>query len=124
MSTVKLELVGKQWAQIRTCAARRIADPFTLSYNPSSEAFSFRLVSYNLRYDTKQDGITVKESLARMQDPSQQPLYLGLAGHEQPWSSRRIRIAQDILNEGVVLAGAFNFHAGFKISLLTISLFS
>jgi len=40
-----------------------------------------------------------------MQDPTQQPLYLGLAGHEQPWSSRRIRIAQDLISEGVVLAG-------------------
>ena len=64
------------------------------------------MVSYNLRYDCKPDKITVKESLAALQDPSQEPSYLSLAGQEQPWSSRRIRIAQDLLSEGIVLAGA------------------
>ena len=72
---------------------------------PSS--LSFRLVSYNIRYDFKPDNITVKESLAKIQDPTREPSYLSLAGREQPWSSRRIRIAQDLLSEGVVLAGAF-----------------
>ena len=80
--------------------------PSTSTHSLSNpRTLSFRLVSYNLRYDCKPDNITVKESLATLQNPSREPLYLGLAGHEQPWSSRRIRIAQDLLNEGVALAG-------------------
>ena len=75
-----------------------------LSCNNTS-AHSFRLATYNLRYDNKPDAITVKDSLANLSDPSLQPSYLGLAGQEQPWSSRRIRIAQDLLSEGVVIAG-------------------
>ncbi|KAF9781131.1 Endonuclease/exonuclease/phosphatase [Thelephora terrestris] len=60
---------------------------------------------YNLRYDCKPDQIAVKDSIARLPDPSLQPSYLSLAGKEQPWSSRRIRIAQDLLRECVALAG-------------------
>jgi len=70
-----------------------------------NSTLSFRLASYNLRYDWKPDNITVEESLAALQDPTREPPYLGLAGKEQPWSSRRIRIAQDLLSEGVALAG-------------------
>jgi len=73
-------------------------------FSPST--LSFRLVSYNIRYDIKPDNIAVKESLAALSDSTRQPSYLSLAGHEQPWSTRRIRIAQDLLSEGVVLAGA------------------
>ena len=68
---------------------------------------NFKLASYNIRYDFKPDNITVKESLASLPDPSQEPRYLSLAGREQPWSSRRIRIAQDLLNERVDLAGKY-----------------
>ena len=72
-------------------------------YDPST--LSFRLATYNLRYDVKPDDISVKESLAALRDPTVEPSYLGLAGKEQPWSSRRIRIAQDLLSEGIALAG-------------------
>ena len=58
-----------------------------------------KLVSYNIRYDFKADNITVRETLASLRDPTQEPRYLGLVGQEQPWSSRRIRIAQDLLHE-------------------------
>ena len=66
------------------------------------------MVSYNLRYDVKPDSITVKQSLATLPDPTLEPSYLSLAGREHPWSSRRIRIAQDLLNEGVALAGTYD----------------
>ena len=88
---------------MRTCCSPTI---LSVVYFYSTSAHSFRLVSYNLRYDVKHDNITVKDSLAKLPDPTLKPSYLSLAGQEQPWSSRRIRIAQDILNEGVVLAGA------------------
>jgi len=99
----------KPWSQIRTCFSphfRYLLNFPSVPCHLFSRTLSFRLVSYNLRYDPKPDGITVKQSLATLQDPTQEPLYLGLAGGEQPWSSRRIRIAQDLLSEGVVLAGA------------------
>lgn len=97
----------QQWSRISTGTCRI---PFTssISTHPlsNSRTISFRLVSYNLRYDCIPNKITVKESLAALHDPSQEPSYLSLAGKEQPWSSRRIRIAQDLLSEGVALAGA------------------
>jgi len=83
----------------------RVRIEISLSPLSNPRTFSFRLVSYNLRYDYMPDNITVEQSLATLQDPTQQPSYLSLAGKEQPWSSRRIRIAQDLLSEGVVIAG-------------------
>ena len=81
--------------------------PALLFYDPSTH--SFRLVSYNLRYDCKPDRIAVKDSIAKLPDPTSQPRYLSLAGKEQPWSSRRVRIAQDLLSEGIALAGTRHY---------------
>lgn len=65
-----------------------------------------RLVTYNLRFDSIPDKVTVQESLNLLNstDPLQQPLYLDI-NHEQPWSVRRIRIAEHLLSEGIILAG-------------------
>ncbi|KAJ7282386.1 Endonuclease/exonuclease/phosphatase [Mycena rebaudengoi] len=63
-----------------------------------------RLVTYNLRYDSQPDNLTVQQSLDALPDPLAEPPYLRLVG-EQPWSLRRLRVAQDLLSEGVVLAG-------------------
>lgn len=65
---------------------------------------AFRIASYNLRYDSKPDNVTVQQTLDNLADPLVEPQYLKLAG-EQPWSARRIKIAQELLNEGTVLAG-------------------
>ena len=96
----------QHWSQIRTCRSPNLRYLLTFSPLSNPRTLSFRLVSYNLRYDWKPDSITVKESLEALRDPTREPSYLSLAGREQPWSSRRIRIAQDLLSEGVVLAGA------------------
>jgi hypothetical protein len=65
---------------------------------------AFRIASYNLRYDSKPDNITVQQTLDNLADPLMQPSYLKLTS-ERPWSTRRIKIAQELLNEGTVLAG-------------------
>ena len=62
------------------------------------------MVSYNLRYDSQPDSITIQQSLDSLGDSLKQPVYLNVTG-EQPWSTRRIKIAQELISEGVVLAG-------------------
>jgi len=63
-----------------------------------------RFATYNLRFDSQPDNITVQESIASLQDPLQAPALLSITT-EQPWSARRIRIAEQLLAEGVVIAG-------------------
>ena len=63
-----------------------------------------RIVTYNLRFDSNPDDIPVQESLDALHDPLQQPQFLQLQG-EQPWSTRRIRVAEQILGERAVIAG-------------------
>lgn len=63
-----------------------------------------RFVTYNLRYDSQPDNITVQQSLATIPDPLVAPGYLRKNG-EQPWSLRRLRVAEHLLGEGIVLAG-------------------
>lgn len=65
-----------------------------------------RIVTYNLRFDSIPDKTTLRESLDILNsaDPLQEPAYLNTHA-EQPWSIRRIRIAEHLLSEGIVLAG-------------------
>ncbi|KAF8193333.1 Endonuclease/exonuclease/phosphatase [Pholiota molesta] len=65
-----------------------------------------RFVTYNLRYDTQPDNITVQQSLDSLStaDPLKPPTYLALTG-EQPWSLRRLRVADILLKADIVLAG-------------------
>jgi hypothetical protein len=65
---------------------------------------AMRFVTYNLRYDSQPDNITVQQSLATIPDPLAAPGYLRKNG-EQPWSLRRLRVAEHLLGEGIVLAG-------------------
>ncbi|KAF7369376.1 Endonuclease exonuclease phosphatase family protein [Mycena venus] len=67
-------------------------------------AMAFRLVTYNLRFDSMPDNITVQQSLANLSNPLIQPRYLSLTA-EQPWSLRRIRVAEHLISEGIILAG-------------------
>lgn len=62
-----------------------------------------RIATYNLRYDSQPDSITVQQSLANLPDPLVAINYYGKSS-EQPWSSRRIKVAQHLLSEGVVIA--------------------
>ncbi|EIN14553.1 mannose-6-phosphatase [Punctularia strigosozonata HHB-11173 SS5] len=70
----------------------------------SSVARGFRIATHNLRFDSMPDNITVQQSIAALPDPLTQPAFLALSG-EQPWSTRRIKIAQHLISEGLSLFG-------------------
>ncbi|KAJ7748989.1 Endonuclease/exonuclease/phosphatase [Mycena metata] len=63
-----------------------------------------RFATWNLRYDAQPDKITVQQSLDSLPDPLLEPKYLRTDG-EQPWSLRRLRVAEQLISEGVVIAG-------------------
>ncbi|TFK66224.1 hypothetical protein BDN72DRAFT_860062 [Pluteus cervinus] len=63
-----------------------------------------KLITWNLRYDSIPDDITVQQTLKALPNPLKEPTYLAVS-NEQPWSSRRIRVAEKVLAGGVVLAG-------------------
>ncbi|KAI0922720.1 hypothetical protein AcV5_009617 [Taiwanofungus camphoratus] len=63
-----------------------------------------RIATYNLRYDSQPDRITVPQSLDALPDPLERPRFLNKTG-EQPWSTRRIKVAQQLLNEEPILIG-------------------
>ncbi|KAG7441332.1 uncharacterized protein BT62DRAFT_937250 [Guyanagaster necrorhizus] len=65
---------------------------------------SLRFSTYNLRYDSMPDNITVAESIAALPDPLVQETFLALSG-EQPWSARRLRVSEHILSEDTVISG-------------------
>jgi len=67
-------------------------------------SLAIRVASYNIRYDRISDSITVQQSLGNLSDPLQQPNYLRSKG-EQPWSKRRIPVAEQILSMGTIVAG-------------------
>ncbi|KAK2465083.1 hypothetical protein APHAL10511_002891 [Amanita phalloides] len=62
-----------------------------------------RLVTYNLRFDALPDNFTVQDSLNALPDPLIQPSYLAIH-QEQPWSTRRIRIAETLLSSEIDIA--------------------
>jgi len=68
-------------------------------------AQAMRIVTYNLRFDSQPDNITVQQSLDQLAaaDPLQQPAFLSIKT-EQPWSTRRLRVAEHLLSEGVIIA--------------------
>ena len=72
---------------------------------------TMRISTYNLRYDSMPDNISVAQSLSSLPDPLQQITYYGKSG-EQPWSTRRIKVYQHLQQQGVVLAGMFNSYNG------------
>ncbi len=75
--------------------------PLRRSANPTTS--DMRISTYNLRYDSMPDNITVQQTLASLPNQLTVPAYFGLKG-EQPWSARRIKVAQHLLHEGVVMA--------------------
>lgn len=65
---------------------------------------AMRFASFNLRFDSKPDNITVQQSIDSLPDPLVQFKFLNIT-QEQPWSTRRLRTAELLLSEGIVLAG-------------------
>ena len=64
---------------------------------------NMRIVTYNLRYDALPDNLTVQDSLNALPDPLNKPHYLSVH-QEQPWSTRRIRIAENLLSSNIDIA--------------------
>ncbi|KAH0581923.1 hypothetical protein H2248_011594 [Termitomyces sp. 'cryptogamus'] len=62
-----------------------------------------RIVTWNLRFDSMPNNITVQQSLDSLQDSLLQPTFLALTT-EQPWSTRRIQVAEKLLSSGISLA--------------------
>ena len=56
-----------------------------------------------IRFAARQH-FTVAESLAALGDPLQEPTYLQNTS-ERPWSTRRVRVAELLLNKGVEVIG-------------------
>jgi hypothetical protein len=88
---------------------------------------TFRLATWNLRYDVQPDNIPVAKSLAALPDLRVAPPLVPPG--ERPWSARRIRVAQRLGASHVDLVGAFqNFgefciddhdkHLGFQEALV------
>jgi hypothetical protein len=67
---------------------------------------SMRISTYNLRFDSMPDNITVQQSIAALGNPLVQPQFFGISG-EQPWSTRRIKVAQRLLSEGGIIASEY-----------------
>lgn len=67
-----------------------------------------RITTYNLRYDSMPDNISVQQSLASLPDPLVQPQYLAKSG-EQPWSTRRLKVAEHLLHADVVMASGSHY---------------
>lgn len=66
-------------------------------------AQTMRIVTYNLRYDALPDNLTVQDSLNALPDSLNEPKYLSVH-QEQPWSTRRIRIAENLLSSNIDIA--------------------
>jgi hypothetical protein len=73
-------------------------------------AAPIRLATWNLRYDVMPDDIPVSASLAALPDPCALPSRV-LRG-EQPWSARRVRVAQRLWASRVDLVGAWRAERG------------
>jgi len=67
-------------------------------------AVDIRLCSWNLRYDSQPDNITVDQTIASLPDPLQSPSYY-TNPKERPWSTRRIHVASELLQQGVDVVG-------------------
>ena len=86
---------------------KAVSSPSYLRPTPRSAvttASDMRISTYNLRYDSMPDNITVAETLSSLPDPLTPPTYYGAKG-EQPWSTRRVKVYQHLNSAGVVLAG-------------------
>ena len=77
-----------------------------------------RLATFNLRYDVLPDNITVQQSLDAQSaiDALQPPKYLAVH-KEQPWSLRRLRVAEMILREDVDIIGEYEWLTRSYLSL-------
>ncbi|KAI0032050.1 mannose-6-phosphatase [Vararia minispora EC-137] len=64
-----------------------------------------RFMTWNLRFDSMPDNITVPQTISSLPNPITEPaVFLNLTG-EQPWSTRRIKVYERIIGEGIQILG-------------------
>ena len=71
---------------------------------------SIRLGTWNIRYDSMPDKITVQETIANLNDPLIEPYAYNINPNEQSellWSTRRTYVSSTLLHERVQLIGAY-----------------
>jgi endonuclease/exonuclease/phosphatase family metal-dependent hydrolase len=66
---------------------------------------SIRLGTWNLRYDSKPDNITIQETIANLKDHLVEPNPYHSNPVELPWSTRRTYVSSTLLHEQVQLIG-------------------
>lgn len=76
------------------------------SQEDSTDSITLRVLSYNVRYDSMPDDLSVQDTLKSLpktlpQTPTEYNPNLG----ELPWSTRRTYIANDILSGGAQVYG-------------------
>ncbi|KAL3425853.1 endonuclease/exonuclease/phosphatase, partial [Phlyctema vagabunda] len=102
--TVIYALLSVRGVKMSTATPIESRVPFT---NSSSPATTLRFLSYNVRYDSKPDNISVRKTIQSLPQglPVQpSPYYADVT--EKPWSTRRIGIVNDILWPRVDVYGA------------------
>lgn len=73
---------------------------------PTDSVLEIRLATYNIRYDSQPDNITVAESLAALPQHTSPPSQFYTNTTERPWSTRRLYVANDILfNRATIFSG-------------------
>lgn len=77
-----------------------------------------RIMSWNLRFDSMPNNITVPQTIASLPNPIPEPATFLNLTDEQPWSTRRIKVAQRILSEQVQILGLYNFRPSLLFSLM------
>jgi hypothetical protein len=92
LAHVAAQIYGQQWPVVNFSLPISLDDDMALN--------RLHLASYNLRFDSMPDGISVADSIAALPDPLEGPKYLRKTG-EQPWSTRRMRVAHKILSRDV-----------------------
>jgi hypothetical protein len=92
LAHVAAQFYGQQWPVGNLSIPISLDDNMTLN--------RLHLASYNLRFDSMPDGISVADSIADLPDPLEAPTYMKRSG-EQPWSARRMRVAHKILSRAV-----------------------
>lgn len=83
----------------------------------TSSEQTFRLMSYNFRYDNMPDAITVQQTIDGLSQglPAKPSTFYSNTA-EKPWSTRRIGIANDILFPQTHILGSFASQSESKIA--------
>lgn len=90
---------------LATSSALSLATQNTLVGSTVTMAETLRFMSYNMRYDSMPDNISVNQSIHALPNtvPSAPKYYANMT--EQPWSQRRLYVASDILSNDIDLLG-------------------